>query len=90
MDVPEVDFLEKEETMDEPMTNCIIRTQVIDGLASYQMFEFYSIFGLRDPSFGGISLMKMHTKCLNHDERREKTLIKKLSKKLLKNQCLQL
>jgi hypothetical protein len=46
MDVPEVDFLEKEETMDEPTTNCIIRTQVIDGLASYQMFEFYSTFGL--------------------------------------------
>jgi hypothetical protein len=48
-----VDFMEKEETMDEARANQIIRTQVIGGLALYQMFEFYSTFGLKDPSIQG-------------------------------------
>jgi hypothetical protein len=39
--------------MDEATANRIIRTQVIGGLALYQMFEFYSTFGLRDPSIWG-------------------------------------
>jgi hypothetical protein len=41
--------------MDEATANQIIRTQVIDSLAPYHMFDFYSTFGLRDPSIWGIS-----------------------------------
>jgi hypothetical protein len=63
MDVIGMDFLEKEETIDKPMANQIIRTHVIGGLVPYQMFEFYSTFGLRDPSIWRISLMKMLTEC---------------------------
>ena len=51
MDVFKVDFLKKEEIMDKPMANCIIRTQVIGGLAPYQMFEFYSTSSLKDLSY---------------------------------------
>jgi hypothetical protein len=54
-----VDFIEKEETMDETTTNRIIKTLIIGGLAPYQMFEFYPTFGLRDPSIWGI----FHTRC---------------------------
>jgi hypothetical protein len=50
MDFFGVDFLEKEETIDKPTTNLIIRTHIIGGLAPYQMFHFYSTFGLRGPS----------------------------------------
>ena len=46
MDVLEVDYLEKDETMDESSTNRITRAQIIGGIAPYQNFEFYSTFGL--------------------------------------------
>ena len=46
----EMNFLKEEKMMDEAMIYSIIRIQVINGLIPYQMFEFHTKFGLRDPS----------------------------------------
>jgi hypothetical protein len=53
IDVLAIDFIEKEETIDKQTANRMIRNQVTSGLAPFQMFEFYSTFGLRDPSIWG-------------------------------------
>jgi hypothetical protein len=48
-----IDFHDKEDMMDKAMANRILRSQVIGGLAPFQMFEFYSTFSLKDPSIWG-------------------------------------
>jgi hypothetical protein len=45
-----VDYHEKEDTIDEATANRIIQSQVLGGLAPYQMNEFYSTFSLKKPS----------------------------------------
>ena len=54
------------------MANQIIKTHVIGGLVPYQMFEFYSTFGLRDPSIWEISLKKMLTEYQNRYKRKKR------------------
>jgi hypothetical protein len=77
--------MDKEETMDEATANRIIRTQVISGLAPYQMFEFYSTFGLRDPSiWGDLSYEDTH-RMLESLREKKKNVINETVKDIVKD-----
>ena len=80
-----IDFLDKEDTMDKAMTNIILQAQVIGGLAPFQMFEFYSTFGLKDPFIWGDLLFEDAQWSLESLREKEKDAVHEAAKDVPKD-----